>query len=49
MSGAVPPLPNTPSWRDIQLKNRNNFTIIVIIIIVVIIIVVIIIDLSDKL
>jgi hypothetical protein len=27
MSGAVPPLPNTPSWRGAQLKKRrDNFT-----------------------
>jgi hypothetical protein len=24
--GAIPPLPNTPSWRDAQLKNRDNLT-----------------------
>jgi hypothetical protein len=26
MSGAIPPLPNTPSWRGAQLKHRENFT-----------------------
>jgi hypothetical protein len=26
MSAAVPPLPNTPSWRGAQLKHRDNFT-----------------------
>jgi hypothetical protein len=28
MSGAIPPLPNTPSWRGAQLKDkhRDNFT-----------------------
>jgi len=26
MSGAIPPLPNTPSWRGAQLKHRDNFT-----------------------
>jgi len=26
MSGAIPPLPNTPSWSDAQLKHRDNFT-----------------------
>jgi hypothetical protein len=26
MSGAIPPLPNTPSWRFAQLKHRDNFT-----------------------
>jgi hypothetical protein len=26
MSGAIPPLPNTPSWRGAQLKQRDNFT-----------------------
>jgi hypothetical protein len=25
MSGAKPPLPNTPSWRGAQLKHRDNF------------------------
>jgi hypothetical protein len=25
-SGAVPPLPNTPSWHGAQLKHRGNFT-----------------------
>jgi hypothetical protein len=26
MLGAIPPLPNTPLWRDAQLKHRDNFT-----------------------
>jgi hypothetical protein len=26
MSGAIPPLPNMPSWRGAQLKHRDNFT-----------------------
>jgi hypothetical protein len=26
MSGAIPPLPNTPSWHGAQLKHRDNFT-----------------------
>jgi hypothetical protein len=26
MSGTIPPLPNTPSWRGAPLKHRNNFT-----------------------
>jgi hypothetical protein len=26
MSGAIPPFPNTPPWRDAQLKHRDNFT-----------------------
>jgi hypothetical protein len=26
MSGAIIPLPNTPSWRGAPLKNRDNFT-----------------------
>jgi hypothetical protein len=26
MSGAIPPLPNKPSWRGAQLKHRDNFT-----------------------
>jgi hypothetical protein len=26
MSGAIPPLPITPSWGGAQLKHRNNFT-----------------------
>jgi hypothetical protein len=25
MSGAIPPLLNTPSWRGAQLKDRGNF------------------------
>jgi hypothetical protein len=24
--GAIPPLPNTPSWCGAQLKHRDNFT-----------------------
>jgi len=28
MRGAIPPFPNTPSWRDAQLKkHRYNFTL----------------------
>jgi len=26
MRGAIPPFPNTPSWRGAQLKHRDNFT-----------------------
>jgi len=26
MRGAIPPLPNTPSWRGSQLKHRDKFT-----------------------
>jgi hypothetical protein len=26
MSGAIPPLPNMPSWRCAQLKHRDRFT-----------------------
>jgi hypothetical protein len=26
MRGAIPPLPNTPSWRGAQLKHRGSFT-----------------------
>jgi hypothetical protein len=26
MSGAIPSLPNTPSWHGAQLKHRDNFT-----------------------
>jgi hypothetical protein len=26
MSGATPPLPNTPSWRGAQLKHRDTFS-----------------------
>jgi len=26
MSGVIPPLPNTSSWRCAQLKHRGNFT-----------------------
>jgi hypothetical protein len=28
MSGAIPPLPNTHSWRGAQLKHRDNFTLL---------------------
>jgi hypothetical protein len=28
MSGAIPQLPNTPSWSGVQLKHRNNFTLL---------------------
>jgi hypothetical protein len=27
MHGAIPPLPNTPSWRGAQLKHRVNFNL----------------------
>jgi hypothetical protein len=27
MSGAIPPLPNTPSWRGAHLKHSDNFTL----------------------
>jgi hypothetical protein len=26
MNEALPPLPNTPSWRGAELKHRDNFT-----------------------
>jgi hypothetical protein len=26
MRGAIPPLPNTHSWRGAQLKHRDSFT-----------------------
>jgi hypothetical protein len=26
MSGAIPPITNTPSWSGAQLKHRDNFT-----------------------
>jgi hypothetical protein len=26
MNGAIPPLPNTPSWNCAHLKHRDNFT-----------------------
>jgi len=29
MRGAIIPLPNTPSWRGVQLKHRDNFTLCV--------------------
>jgi hypothetical protein len=29
MRGAIPPLPNTHSWRGAQLKHRDNFTFII--------------------
>jgi len=28
MSGAIPPLPNTPSWRDAQLKRSTGTTLL---------------------
>jgi hypothetical protein len=28
VSGAIPPLPNTPSWRGDQLKHGDNFNFI---------------------
>jgi hypothetical protein len=28
MSGALPPLPNTPPWRGAQLNQRDKFTFI---------------------
>jgi hypothetical protein len=28
MRGAIPPLPNTPSWRGAQFKHRDNFTLL---------------------
>jgi len=28
MRGAIPPLPNTSSWRGVQSKHRHNFTFI---------------------
>jgi hypothetical protein len=28
MHGAIPPFPNTPSWRGAQLKYRSNSTFI---------------------
>jgi hypothetical protein len=27
MSGAIPPLLNTPSWRGAQLKHRDNLSV----------------------
>jgi hypothetical protein len=49
MSGAIPPLPNTPSWCGAQLKHSENFTFIIIIsIIIIIIIIAIIIKLSGN-
>jgi hypothetical protein len=33
MRGAIPALPNTPSWRGAQLKHRDKFTFYVIFII----------------
>jgi len=29
MYGDIPPLPNTPTWRDAQLKPRDDFTVTV--------------------
>jgi len=28
MRGAIPPLPNTHSWRGAQLQHRDNWTVI---------------------
>jgi hypothetical protein len=28
MRGAIPPLPNMPSWRGAQLRHRDNFTLL---------------------
>jgi hypothetical protein len=28
MSGNIPPLPNMPSWRGAQLKQRDTFTFV---------------------
>jgi hypothetical protein len=30
MSGAISPLPNTPSWRGAQLKHRESFTFFIV-------------------
>jgi hypothetical protein len=32
MSGAIPPLPNTPSWRGTQLKRRDSFTFLIVVV-----------------
>jgi hypothetical protein len=45
MSGAIPPLPNTPSWRGALLKRRDKFTLLfkyyeILIIIIIIIIII---------
>jgi hypothetical protein len=34
MRGAIPPFPNTPSWRGAQLKHKVIIIIIIIIIII---------------
>jgi hypothetical protein len=34
MSGGITPLPNTPSWRNAQLKHRDNFTFLVVVVVV---------------
>jgi heme/copper-type cytochrome/quinol oxidase subunit 2 len=41
MRGAIPPLPNTPSWRGAQLKKPQGQLYILLIIIIVIIVVVV--------
>jgi hypothetical protein len=28
MSGVIPPLPNTPSWRDAQLSTGTNYLLL---------------------
>jgi hypothetical protein len=42
MGGAIPPLPQTPSWRGALLKHRDNFTFYLYYIIIIIIIIIII-------
>jgi hypothetical protein len=36
--GAIPPLPNTPSWRGAQLKHRDYFTSVVVVVVVVVVV-----------
>jgi nitrogen fixation-related uncharacterized protein len=43
MSGALPPFPNMPSWRGVQLKHRDSitftFTFAVVVVVVVVVVV----------
>jgi hypothetical protein len=40
MRGAIPPLPDTPSWRGAELKHRDFILIIIIIIIIITIVII---------
>jgi hypothetical protein len=40
MRGAIPPVPNTSSWRGAQLKHRDVVVVVVVVIIIIIIIII---------